>query len=90
LTLREIEQKKGSSAKDLAAKLGLPDDVSLDETLGRLRQVYGFDMQALRDAVAELLKAKRPPSSRPTTRASRSRSSTECSASTRASSATSP
>jgi len=60
-TLREIEQKMGISAKDLAAKLGLPDDVSLDETLGRLRQVYGFDMQAVRDAVAELLKAKQPP-----------------------------
>lgn len=58
MTLREIEQKMGISAKDLAAKLGLPDDLSLDETLGRLRQVYGFDMQAVRDAVAELLKAK--------------------------------
>lgn len=61
MTLREIEQKTGISAKDLAAKLGLPADVSLDETLGRLRQVYGFDMQAVRDAVAELLEAKRPP-----------------------------
>jgi len=61
MTLREIEQKTGISAKDLAAKLGLPDDVSLDETLGRLRQVYGLDMQAVRDAVAEFLKAKRPP-----------------------------
>jgi hypothetical protein len=61
MTLREIEQKTGISAKDLAAKLGLPGDVSLDETLGRLRQVYGFEMQAVRDAVAELLKAKRPP-----------------------------
>jgi hypothetical protein len=61
MTLREIEQKNGIPAKDLAAKLGLPDDVSLDETLGRLRQVYGFDMQAVREAVAELLKAKRPP-----------------------------
>lgn len=61
MTLREIEQKTGISAKDLAAKLGLPGDVSLDETLGRLRQVYGFDMQAVRDAVTELLKAKRPP-----------------------------
>jgi Domain of unknown function (DUF4405) len=61
MTLRDVEQKTGISAKDLAAKLGLPDDVSLDETLGRLRQVYGFEMQAVRDAVAELLKAKRPP-----------------------------
>lgn len=58
MTLREIEQKKGISAKDLRAKLGLPDTVSLDEPLGRLRKVYGFDMQAVRDAVTELLKAK--------------------------------
>jgi len=61
MTLREIEQKTGISAKDLAAKLGLPDDVSLDETLGHLRQVYGFNVRAVRDAAAELLKAKRPP-----------------------------
>ena len=61
MTLREIEQKTGISAKDLAAKLGLPDDVSLDETLGRLRQGHAFDMQAVRDAVAELLQAKKPP-----------------------------
>jgi hypothetical protein len=61
MTLREIEQNKRISAKDLAAKIGLPEGVSLDETLGRLLQIYGFDMQAVRDAAAELLKAKRPP-----------------------------
>jgi Domain of unknown function (DUF4405) len=61
MTLLEIEQKTGISALDLGAKLGLPADVSLDETLGHLRQVYGFNMQAVRDAVNELLKAKRPP-----------------------------
>jgi hypothetical protein len=57
MALREIEQKTGISAKDLAARLGLPADVSLDETLGRLRQVYGFDMQAVRTAIAKLLEA---------------------------------
>jgi len=61
MTLREIEQNKGISADDLAAKIGLPEGVSQDETLGKLRQIYGFDMQAVRDATAELLKAKRPP-----------------------------
>ena len=61
MTLREVERATGIPAKDLAAKVGLPADVSLDETLGRLRQAYGFEMQALRDAIAEILKAKRPP-----------------------------
>jgi len=61
MTLWEIEQKTVISAKDLAARLGLPDDVSLDGTLGRLRQGHAFDMQAVCDVVAELLKGKRPP-----------------------------
>jgi len=61
MTLREVERATGIPAKDLAAKVGLPADVSLDETLGRLRQTYGFEMQAVRDAIAEILKAKRPP-----------------------------
>ena len=61
MTLREVERATGIAAKDLAAKVGLPADVSLDETLGRLRQAYGFEMQAVRDAIAEILKAKRPP-----------------------------
>jgi Domain of unknown function (DUF4405) len=61
MTLRQVEQATGVPAKDIAALLGLPADVSFDETLGRLRQAYGFEMHALSDAVAELLKAKRPP-----------------------------
>lgn len=61
MTLREVERATGVPAKDIAARLGLPADVSLDETLGRLRQAYAFEMQALRDIVAELLEAKRPP-----------------------------
>jgi hypothetical protein len=61
MTLREVEQATGVPAKDIAARLGLPADVSLDEALGRLRQAHAFEMQALRDIVAELLEAKRPP-----------------------------
>jgi hypothetical protein len=61
MTLREVERATGVPAKDIAARLGLPADVSLDETLGRLRQAYAFEMQALRDIVAELREAKRPP-----------------------------
>jgi hypothetical protein len=59
MTLREVERTVGISAEDILARLGLPAGVSLDETIGRLRRTYGFEMQALRNAVAELLKAKR-------------------------------
>jgi hypothetical protein len=58
MTLREVERTAGISAKDILARLGLPAGVSLDETIGRLRRTYGFEMQTLRNAVAELLKAK--------------------------------
>lgn len=61
MTLRGVERATGVPAKEIAARLGLPSDVSLDETLGRLRKVHGFEMQTLRDTVAELLKARRPP-----------------------------
>lgn len=60
MTLRDVERATGVAAKEISARLGLPPEVSLDETLGRLRRVHGFEMQALRDIVAELLRAKRP------------------------------
>jgi len=60
MTLRDVERVTGAAAKEIAARLGLPPEVSLDERLGRLRRVHGFEMQALRDTVAELLRAKRP------------------------------
>jgi len=61
MTLREVGRTTGIEAKDIAARLGLPADASLDETLGRLRQTYAFEIQAVRDAVAKLLQEKRPP-----------------------------
>jgi len=61
MTLREVEQATGVAAKDIVTRLGLPADVSPDETLGKLRQAYAFEIQTVRDAVAEILKAKRPP-----------------------------
>jgi hypothetical protein len=59
MTLREAERATGIPFGDIAARLGLPAGVSPDETIGRLRRTYGFDMQAVRDAVAELLEEKR-------------------------------
>jgi hypothetical protein len=59
VTLRDVERNTGVSARDIAAKIGLPEDVSPDATLGQLRQRYGFEIQSVRDAVAELLKNKK-------------------------------
>lgn len=61
MTLREIERATGVPAADIAARLGLPAGVATDTTIGRLRKSYGFEMQALRDAVAELVAARRRP-----------------------------
>jgi hypothetical protein len=60
MTLREIERATGVPAADIAAGLGLPPGVSFDETVGRLRRVHRFEMTALRDVVAGLLKERRP------------------------------
>jgi hypothetical protein len=59
MTLRELERVTGILAGDIAARLGLPAGVSFDETLGRLRQAYGFEMKSLRDAVAALIKDRK-------------------------------
>ena len=58
MTLYDIEKETGISARKIADKLGLPERVSLDETLGRLRKRYLFAMQDVRDAVADLMKEK--------------------------------
>lgn len=57
-TLQDIEEATGISARTLAEKLGLPPQTDLNETLGRLRRRYGFEMQDVRDLVAKLLKEK--------------------------------
>jgi hypothetical protein len=46
----------GVPARDIIAKLGLPADVPLDETLGRLRRRYGFEIEQVRVVIADLLK----------------------------------
>jgi hypothetical protein len=60
MSLGEIEQGTGVPAADIAAGLGLPPGVSLDEPVGRLRRAYGFEMTALRDVVAKLAEARAP------------------------------
>ena len=59
VTLRDVERNTGVSGREIAAKIGLPSDVSPDETLAQLRQRHSFEIQSVRDAVAELLKNKK-------------------------------
>lgn len=59
MTFREVERATGIPAGDIMARLGLPAGVSLDETIGRLRRAYGFEMAAVREAVAGLLESRR-------------------------------
>ena len=56
ITLLEIERATGVSGRTIADKLGLPPTVSLNEPLGRLKQRYGFEIQAVRDIIDRMLK----------------------------------
>ena len=58
-TLRELEKVTDIPAREIAAELGLPSKVSLDETLGRLRKNYPFTLQEVRDTLSVLLKKKK-------------------------------
>jgi hypothetical protein len=58
MTLQDIEKETGISAREIANTIGLPHNVSLDESLGRLRRRYGFAMQDVRVAIASLLDRK--------------------------------
>ena len=58
-TLRELEKITDIPAREIAAELGLPSKVSLDETLGRLRKKYPFTLQEVRDILSVLLKKEK-------------------------------
>jgi hypothetical protein len=58
MTLYDIGKKAGIPARRIADKLNLPSNVSLDETLGRLRRRYGFTIQDVREAIASLMEKK--------------------------------
>jgi hypothetical protein len=58
MTLYELEKQTGISAREIASTLGLPQNISMDESLGRLRRRYGFTMQEVRDAIASLIEKK--------------------------------
>jgi len=58
MTLYDIGIEARIPARRIADKLNLPSNVSLDETLGRLRRRYGFSIQDVRDAIASLMEKK--------------------------------
>jgi hypothetical protein len=55
-TLADIERATGISALSIADRLGLPSSAPLNETLGRLRRLYGIEIQTVRDLVERMLK----------------------------------
>jgi hypothetical protein len=58
MTFYDIGKKTGIPARQIAAKLNLPSNVSLYESLGRLRRRYGFTVQDVREAIASLMEKK--------------------------------
>ncbi len=56
MTLYDIERVSGIPARKIAAKLGLPTYVPLNQHLGWLRKRYLFTLQEVRDVVASLMK----------------------------------
>jgi hypothetical protein len=56
MTLSEVEQATGIDALELAKRLGLPANVSLDVNLGRLRKTYGISLPEVREVVSAMLK----------------------------------
>jgi hypothetical protein len=57
-TFRDLENATAIPASEIVKRMGLPEETSLDETLGRLRRLYGFEIHEVRDLVARLLKEK--------------------------------
>ncbi|MFZ2055145.1 MAG: DUF4405 domain-containing protein [Candidatus Aminicenantales bacterium] len=57
-TLRNLENATGIPARTITMRLGLPEGVPVNETLGRLRRLYGFEIQDVRDLVSQLLKER--------------------------------
>ena len=57
MTLADVERATGVPAAVIVRGLGLPDGVSPDERLGRLRREHGFSMSDVRRIVEE----HRPP-----------------------------
>lgn len=58
MTLRQVEAKTGVSARSILSKMGLPNNISRDEALGRMRRRHGFTLIDIRTAVEALMEKK--------------------------------
>jgi hypothetical protein len=54
MSLSDVEKATGIKAGKIAGELGLPRDAPLDQNLGRLRRVYNFQIEQVRDLVNKL------------------------------------
>ena len=53
MTLAEVEGATGVAVATLKSELGVPQETSADERLGRLGRQYGFNVEKVRDIVAK-------------------------------------
>ncbi len=58
MTLRQVEAETGVSARNILTKMGLPNNISRDEALGRIRRRHGFTLVDFRTAVEALMEKK--------------------------------
>jgi len=58
MTLHELEAATGIPAERILTKMGLPGNLSRNETLGRLRRRFGFTLPQLRLEVEALMEKK--------------------------------
>lgn len=54
MTLVEVSETSGVPVPTIISELGLPDDVSLNENVGRLRRQHNFSMTELRQALERI------------------------------------
>jgi len=53
MTLREIEQTTGVPTSYIIESLKLPESISIEEKLGRLKKKYGFEIRTVKEIVHE-------------------------------------
>ena len=53
MTLKEIEETTGVPASYIIESLNLPESISTEEKLGRLKKKYGFEIRTVREIVYE-------------------------------------
>jgi hypothetical protein len=59
-TLKQAEKATGIPAETIVAELGLPSNVSIDDTFGRLKKNYGLNLLEVREVISDLLNRETP------------------------------